>query len=374
LASYEPVLDLLSGTSSPWIALLIGAGVTALIQSSSATTGIVIAMAASGLIDLPTGIAVILGANVGTCFTAVIAALGKGRNAMRTALIHVFVNLIGAVIWLVLLSTLVDAVQFINPSDVASPRQLANAHTLFNLANTALFLIFLTPLVVLVRRIVPTPKTELPPEVEELDLSETGTAALGLPAANREISVLARGVNQFFHDGFHLCTGPLEGLIGIPEMTQTRKEALQKRHRMLIGYLRELSHSSRDDEQSGELLRLVSKADELAHVTDSLSSAYQRIARRRLRNSVEIRQNVASELDALQQSVSTDFLASITGQSMGVDFSAMLEARDTALAERLAGHADLDQYVVESGLREVCARMTLAAQRLESGSSAEPLG
>ena len=373
LASYEPVLELLSGTSSPWIALLIGAGVTALIQSSSATTGIVIAMAASGLIDLPTGIAVILGANIGTCFTAVIAALGKGRNAMRTALIHVLVNLIGAVIWLILLSTLIDLVQFINPSDVASPRQLANAHTLFNLANTVLFLIFLTPLVMLVRRIIPPAKPTLLIETEPLDLSETSTAALGLPAASREISVLARDVNQFFHDGFRRCTGPLEGLAGISEMTQSTKEDLQSRHRVLIGYLRELSHSSRDKEQSSELLRLVGQADELAHVTDLLASAYQRIARRRLRNSVELRQSVVTELCELQESVSADLLASVAGRSVPFDLTEMLDARDAAMAKRLAGHTDLDQYIVESGLREMCARMTLAAQRLAIGSQAQPL-
>lgn len=364
LASYEPVLDLLSGASSPWVALLVGAGVTALIQSSSATTGIVIAMAASGLIDLPTGIAVILGANIGTCITAVIAALGKGRDAMRTALIHVLVNLIGALIWLVLLSTLVDLVQFINPSESASPRQLANAHTLFNAANTLLFLIFLTPLVMLVRRIIPPPSVTLPPEPEDLDTSETGTAAIGLPAANREITTLAREVNEFFHDGFRLCTGPLESLMEIPEMTQIRKAELQRRQRILIGYLRELSHSSRDDEQSSELLQLVSKADELAHVTDSLSSAFQRIARRRLRNSVEITQGVSNELRKLQESVSADFLSSAAGQNACQDISGMLDERDNVLVQRLASHTDLDQYVVESGLREVCARMALSAQRL----------
>ena len=367
LASYEPVLDLLSGTSSPWVALLIGAGVTALIQSSSATTGIVISMAASGLIDLPTGIAVILGANVGTCFTAVIAALGKGRNALRTALIHVLVNLIGAVIWLALLATLVDLVQLINPSDVASPRQLANAHTLFNLANTALFLLLLTPLVLLVRRIIPAAKPTLLIKTERLDISETGTAALGLPAAKREISGLAQDVNHFFGNGFQRCIGPTEGLTGIPEMTQSAKEDLQSRHRVLIGYLRELSHSSRDDKQSGELLHLVGQSDELANVTDSLASAFQRIARRRLRNSVELQESIVTELGELQEAVSADFLAAVVGRggrSTPLDLSDLLDERDTALAQRLAGHTDLDQYVVESGLREICARMTLAEQRL----------
>ncbi|MDP2014716.1 MAG: Na/Pi symporter, partial [Actinomycetota bacterium] len=96
LATYPPVLGLLSGATSPLVAVVLGAAVTALVQSSSATTGIVVALAATGLIDLPTGIAVILGANVGTCVTALIAAIGKGVDALRTAMVHVLVNVFGA--------------------------------------------------------------------------------------------------------------------------------------------------------------------------------------------------------------------------------------------------------------------------------------
>lgn len=152
-------------------------------------------------------------------------------------------------------------------------------------------------------------------------------------------------------------------------MTQSTKEDLRSRHRVLIGYLRELSHSSRDDEQSSELLRLVGQADELEHVTDSLASAFQRIARRRLRNSVELSQSVVTELCELQESVSADLLASVAGRGVPIDLPEMLDARETALAERFAGHTDLDQYIVESGLREICARMTLAAQRLAIGGT-----
>lgn len=75
--------------------------------------------------------------------------------------------------------------QYLNPSDVKSPRH-ANANTLFNLATTALFLIFLTPLVALVRRIVPPAQPAIPGSAEVLDFSETGTTALGLPAASSE--------------------------------------------------------------------------------------------------------------------------------------------------------------------------------------------
>jgi phosphate:Na+ symporter len=376
LASFEPVLDLLSGASSPWVALVVGAGVTAVIQSSSATTGIVIAMAASGLIDLPMGIAVILGANVGTCFTAVIAAIGRGRDALRTALIHVLVNLIGAVIWLILLSTLVDLVEWLNPADTTSPRQLANAHTIFNLVNTVLFLILLTPMVMLVRRIVPSAKPSTRDKKGALDLSETGTAALGLPAATREVAALGLDVNAFFQDGFQRSMGPLEGLGVIPTMTQTKKDDIRARHRVLIGYLRELSHSSRDEVQSSELLRLVGQVNELAHVTDGMASSFQRIARRRLRNRIVMQPDVIKHLQALQAVVSEGFLAGINGDASAKDLPGVGEVKDaveTALVHGFTGQLDLDQYVVESDLLELCGRMTIAAERLAAQRVEEPL-
>ena len=89
LGTYQPFLDLLENSSSPIIGLAIGAIFTGLVQSSSATTGIVVVMGASGLLDLETGIAIILGANIGTAITALLAAIGKSRDAWRAAMIHV---------------------------------------------------------------------------------------------------------------------------------------------------------------------------------------------------------------------------------------------------------------------------------------------
>lgn len=365
LATYQPVLDVLSGASSPWLAVLIGAAVTAVIQSSSATTGIVIAMAASGLIDLPLGIAIVLGANVGTCVTAVIAALGKGRNALRTAMIHVLVNLIGAAAWLLLLGLLVDIVQVLNPGDIASPRQLANAHTIFNAVNTVVFLTLLTPLVALVRRMIPDARPSVAPEA--LDLSETGTAALGLPAVQREIEHLGTEVDLFFHSGFQRCLGPIEQLHGIPGFTQASKDGIRARHRALIGYLRELSHSARDDVQSAELLGAVGQADEIAHLTDSLASAFQRIARRRMRARVDLDPNVIAQFRTLGDVVSQGFLGAVRRGSINLTEQQVLDAKEqisSTIAGRLVERSDVDQYLIESDLLEVCARVALGAERI----------
>ncbi|MGA1842927.1 MAG: Na/Pi cotransporter family protein [bacterium] len=120
-------------------AVLMGIIVTGFLQSSSATTGIVLALATVNLITLDGAIPLILGCNIGTCITAVLASIGTSINAKRTALAHVFFNVIGSVIFLILLKPFKFLVIHTSTDLV---RQCANAHTLFNIIGTAIFLPF----------------------------------------------------------------------------------------------------------------------------------------------------------------------------------------------------------------------------------------
>jgi phosphate:Na+ symporter len=367
LTSYPPVFDVLTGTGNPLFALLAGAAITALIQSSSATTGIVIAMAGSGLIDLSTGIAIVLGANIGTCVTALLAALGKGRPAIRTAMVHVLVNLLGALAWLVFLPFLVDLVEYLNPSDVTSPRQLANAHTIFNLVNTVVFLILLTPLVALVTRLIPA-KSVPPDEAlaggRFLDETATGTAALGLPAATKETAAFGDAVRTFFVDGFaNAVLMPIDDA-WTDQAVDEVKHDLRARHRAIVGYLAELSHSARDDAQSHQLLALVSEADELAHLTDSIASALRRINRRRRRTRAQLDHVMRQDLVTMESMVSADLAAALAGHRGISAVDSIEDHREQIAAERLGAHLNMDRYVLESDLLELLARVTLAADRI----------
>ncbi|MFC1684578.1 Na/Pi cotransporter family protein, partial [Pseudomonadota bacterium] len=150
LRHFQPFLDLMIKMENPLIAILIAAAFTGLIQSSSAATGIVIVMASQGFITLPAGIALAFGANIGTCITALLATIGKPREALRAAMVHVLFNVIGVLIWLGFIDHLAQFVILISPSHeelsgtarlaAETPRQFANAHTIFNLANTLIFI------------------------------------------------------------------------------------------------------------------------------------------------------------------------------------------------------------------------------------------
>ena len=165
LRSYLPFTGMMRDMAGPSLGILFGAVFTALIQSSSATTGIVVVMASQGFITLPVGIALALGANLGTCVTAMLASLGKPRLALRAAVVHILFNLLGVLLWLGFIDELALLAQLVSPQHpelvgpnrlaAEAPRQIANANTLFNVVNTLLFIFFTGPIARLVTLLLP---------------------------------------------------------------------------------------------------------------------------------------------------------------------------------------------------------------------------
>jgi phosphate:Na+ symporter len=165
LRSYQPFIELMGRMENPLLGILVGAVFTGLVQSSAATTGIAIVMATGGLITLPAGIALAFGANIGTCVTALLAAIGKPTDAVRAAVVHIIFNIAGVLVWVMFIPQLAELVTTISPSApelsgkarmaAEVPRQIANAHTVFNVANTLLFLAFTTTFARLAERLVP---------------------------------------------------------------------------------------------------------------------------------------------------------------------------------------------------------------------------
>ncbi len=119
LRTFEPFLDILARMENPFLGILAGAVFTGLVQSSAATVGIAIAMASEGLLSLPAGIALALGANIGTCVTALLAALGKPTEAVRAAVVHITFNIVGVLVWLPLLTILADIAIAVYPAAAA---------------------------------------------------------------------------------------------------------------------------------------------------------------------------------------------------------------------------------------------------------------
>ena len=110
LRTYEPFINVMETLDNPVLGILAGAVITAVLQSSSATTGIVIVLATQGLITPGAGIALVLGANIGTSVTALLAAIGKPREAQRAAVAHLLFNVLGVLLWIPFVGWLVSVV------------------------------------------------------------------------------------------------------------------------------------------------------------------------------------------------------------------------------------------------------------------------
>ena len=188
LRESETFISLITNFSNPVIGILVGAVFTAIIQSSSASVGILQALARSGLIGLDGAVFVLFGQNIGTCITAVLASIGTGREAKQTTIIHLSFNIIGTIIFttVCLLTPLTTIVAGWSPDNAA--QQIANMHTLFNVVTTLLLLPFGTYLAAFAQHILPS---------EKLSVDSEGLMYLQpLPKSNKIIGLSAINIQQ----------------------------------------------------------------------------------------------------------------------------------------------------------------------------------
>ena len=155
LREWPAFVEMVSTFSNPLVGIAAGTLFTAIIQSSSASVGILQAMAAGGIVGLDSAVYVLFGQNIGTCITAVLASFGTSRNAKRTTIIHLMFNLFGTVLFTIVCMTtpLTDLVASFTPG--SPDAQIANMHTLFNIVTTLILLPFGTMLVKVAMRILP---------------------------------------------------------------------------------------------------------------------------------------------------------------------------------------------------------------------------
>ena len=158
LKESEAFISLMTKFDNPLLGILVGALFTAVIQSSSASVGILQALASTGMIPLSSAVFVLLGQNIGTCITAVLASIGMKVNAKRTTVIHLLFNIIGTVLFTVicLVTPYVTWIEAMTPGDPVA--QIANAHTVFNIVTTLLLLPFGTHMANIAVRILPDSK------------------------------------------------------------------------------------------------------------------------------------------------------------------------------------------------------------------------
>lgn len=296
-AAVEPLRELpafreaMLGLTNPLLGVLIGAVVAAVIHASAATTGLVIALASQGLIQLETGISIMLGANIGTTLTAAMAAMGKPAEARRVALAHTLVNLAGALVLLPLLPWYADLVRQTVPYTGADldplvqrahtvPRQIANADTLFNLGTALLFLPFIKPFTRLVAWMVPDRpdargQLVLPRRLDPLLMQ---APPLALAATRAELEDLGQMVLAQVRA---VLPAVIHGTDEELDAIAARDGDIDRFHATLVQYLGRLSRQSLAPAQTRELMELMSAANDLEAIGDVVETDMVSLGRRR---------------------------------------------------------------------------------------------
>lgn len=142
LADLPQFADLFAAISNPVLGVLVGAGVTAIIQSSSASVGILQALCLTGMVPFSAALPIIMGQNIGTCITAILSAIGASKNAKRAAMVHLYFNLIGTMLFMAVFYAINAAVHFSFMTQAATPAGIAILHSAFNITATLVLLPF----------------------------------------------------------------------------------------------------------------------------------------------------------------------------------------------------------------------------------------
>lgn len=205
LRTYQGFIDLLAsfgegGFFNIILAVFTGFAITTVLQSSSASTGILVALASQGILPIEAAFPIVLGTNIGTCVTAMISSVGASKNAKRAALIHLIFNITGAIVFLIFFRTL--TVNFVKTFSFRADRQLANAHTLFNIANTVMLLPFAGLIIKMVKRIIPEDEEELSKyhELKYVDNRLLETPSIAIVQVMKEVLHIGNMVDYSFNN------------------------------------------------------------------------------------------------------------------------------------------------------------------------------
>jgi phosphate:Na+ symporter len=388
LRTYQPFIDLMANMSNPILGILVAAFFTALVQSSSASMGVVIVLAMQGLITLEAGISLALGANIGTCVTAGLASLGKPREAVRVAVCHVLFKIIGVLIMLPLIGPFAKFVVFISPSPVEGltgmqaaasvlPRQVANAHTLFNIGIGVLFLPFVTYFARFVFWLVPDKPLPEVYEIQPKYLSEMllHTPSLALDAARHEIKRMGKRVDLMNTAMMPaVLTGNKESLLAVREMY----EEVDILHKHLVTYLANVSKLKLNEYQTQKMIRLMDAVNDLDHIGDLIEVNMVGLGERRIEKGFKISQETQKVINTVYHVVSDALKGAVRAVvdedkdfamrviSMKSDMNRLVEQADMHQAQRLISEdsGKFEAYSVEVDIIEKLKRIYYHAKRM----------
>ena len=362
LRTFQPFIDIMQDMRNPLVGVLIGAIFTAIVQSSAATMAIAIAIGSQGLMPLESGIALVLGANVGTCLTALLASIGKSAEALQVGVVHLIFNVLGVVAWFFFIPQLAEMVRHISPSApdlqgtarlaAETPRQLANAHTLFSVVTTLILIWFTGPVGKLAQAIVPSRPKNVKEDYEPAYLDESGLTApsLGLQRVHLELNRLAELTLDMVK---RARTVVVQGGKQDLDTLVSRDNQIDRLELSILMYLGKLSQLEHTEDQGREMISLTQIASTLEALSDVVTTSLTSLGHRRLAEGIDL-----AQLKDEQTSAFADAVVRNLEDAIG----ALAQADASQTAKVLAAKGRI-QGLGESARQSVLGKLQLAEKR-----------
>ena len=305
--------------SNPVLGVLAGAGLTAIIQSSSASVGILQALSATGQVTYGAAIPIIMGQNIGTCVTAMISSVGANKNAKRAAVVHLLFNIVGTAVWLAVFYGINAVVQFSFVSHSIDQLGIAVGHTAFNILCTALLFPFSGLLEKMACRLVPD--TKAPEKIQILDERFLATPSVAIDRCQEVAETMAR----ISMDALKTSCQLIEHYD--PKSAQAVRETEQEADQyedMLGTYLVKLGRAdlnAADSRETAKLLHIIGDFERISDHAVNLVESAEEIRNKGLSFSVHAKQELA-------------VLTAAVGEVMDLALDAFLQ-NDPALAAKV---------------------------------------
>lgn len=337
LRTYEPFLNMLASFGKqPLLGVFISALFTAIIQSSSATTAIVVALASQGILSLESALPLILGSNIGTTITAVLASIGTNLTAKRAAVAHAVFNIGGVLLFLLILKPFAYVA---GSTSVVVERQVANAHTIFNVFNTLVVLPFISVFTSFVTKLVPGKDREIAETMRTLYLDRhlLPTPSIALGQGRRELLRMGEIASRMLEETMLAFN---DNDVRYIKTAKEKEQLLNFLEKEIMVYLVEVSQASLSAEQSDTLNSLLEIVNDIERVGDHADNIIE-LAEYKIENTLPFSDAAIAELQQMYSKVKEMFDNSLH----------VLESGDKFLAGRIEQAEDqIDQ--LEQELRQ----------------------
>lgn len=274
---------------NPMLGVFAGFILTAVVQSSSATIGILQALALQGLVPIEAALPILFGDNIGTCVTALLASIGANLTAKRAAFMHLVFNIIGTIIFLLILGPVSEIIKVTSLDTV---RQIANAHTIFNVTNTIVQLPFAPLLVKFVTKILPGKAEEDPTKLVYLDERILETPSVAVVQIIKEIVRMAEIAKANVKSAVDAILNGDEKLI---EEVYANEKTINTLERRITEYLLAVSNKAISPEQSKRVADLFNTVHDVERIGDHAENLVE-LAQFKIDNGIDFSKTAIKEM------------------------------------------------------------------------------